>query len=116
MGQAITSEVNNPQKNHLQFFGGVGVIGGNKICLTASNGKGILLDFGWGFDTSRKYLNNFMDLRGSEVLFDGMTLQELPPPTGYLAGIYREDLYANKDANLLARFPFETGKPKTITE
>ncbi len=103
-------------RNRLQFFGGVGVIGGNKICLTASNEKGILLDFGWGFDTSRKYLNNYMDLRSSEVLFDGIALKELPPPTGDLAGIYREDLYANKAADLLKRFPFEQGKPKCITE
>jgi ribonuclease J len=104
------------EQTQLVFHGGVGVIGGNKICVRASNGKGVFLDFGWGFETSRKYLNEYMDLRKSEAILDGITLKELPEPVGMLSGIYREDLVANKDPQWLASHNVETGSPTCITE
>ncbi len=103
-------------KVSLQFFGAIGVVGGNKICLAASNGKAILLDFGWSFDTTRKYLGDFMNPRRFEILFDSIRLEELPRPYGTLAGIYREDLFVHKDPNLLKLYDIEGGQPKCVRE
>ena len=75
----------------LQFWGGCGTIGGNKILLMASTGKGIFLDFGYTFALDRQYFNEYMGLRGFSKIYDGIQMQELPPPRDHLAGLYAEE-------------------------
>lgn len=74
------------------IYGAFQEIGGNKICLQASNGKAILLDFGYDFTVAKQYFTGFMKLRPSEILLDGIALGFLPPPGGLISNIYRKDL------------------------
>ncbi|UYP44382.1 Ribonuclease J [Candidatus Lokiarchaeum ossiferum] len=80
------------KKTILEFFGGVGTIGGNKICLMAANGYGILLDFGYDFSIATKYFDDFMKPRQKQILIDGILIGMLPWPQGSLKGIYRKEL------------------------
>jgi len=78
---------------YLRFFGGINGIGGNQILAVASNGKGILLDFGLDFGINKKFFDNFMKIRENLALVDAPVAGLIPWPKGDLKGIYRPDLY-----------------------
>ncbi len=99
----------------LEFYGGVNSIGGNKILLTAANGKAILLDFGWNYQIDQKYLNDFMKLRKYRILLDSINIGELPIPKDSLAGLYREDLYTYYFEELANRFGAKLGEPTKVS-
>ena len=102
----------------ISFFGGINEIGGNKIALVSSNGKGILLDFGWSFQISHDYLHSFLTLRKHRRLLDGIFIGDLPKPLGVLKGIYSEDLYKNieKECRNQGILEGEPRKPEFIDE
>jgi ribonuclease J len=100
----------------LQFFGGVGKIGGNKIALVASNQKGVLLDFGWDFSLNRDFLDDFMKLRKFQILRDSFFLGEMPIPKDLFTGIYREDLYTYSFAQLNEKYRIAPCTPLYITD
>lgn len=80
------------KKTTIEFFGGVGTIGGNKICLMAANGSGVLLDFGYDFSIANEFFDDFMKPRQKQILIDGILIGMLPWPQGSLSGIYRKEL------------------------
>jgi len=84
----------------IEIFGGLNTIGGNKICVTASNGKAVLLDFGFDFKIAREYTDSFLKLRDKEYLLDAMTVGMLPEPNGILENVYREDLMMHEQQDL----------------
>ncbi len=79
-------------KTCLYFYGGLDHIGGNKICAMASNGKGVLLDWGYDFYINKQYFDEFLRPRKSEILVDMIKIGALPWPLKPLSNIYREDL------------------------
>jgi ribonuclease J len=100
----------------IEFFGGVGKIGGNKIVLVGANQKALLLDFGWDFSINHDFLHTFMALRKYQILKDSFILQEMPIPKGYFAGIYREDLYTYSYPELREKYQIVPGQPTYITD
>lgn len=70
----------------IDFHGGVGEIGGNKIKV---NGKenSFFFDFGLAFGRANDYLSEFLQPRKSNGILDFVTLGLLP----CIKGIYRED-------------------------
>lgn len=83
---------------NIQFYGGIQGIGGNQILVVASNGKAVLLDFGFDFGISGQYFDGFMKIRDKQALVDALKIGMMPWPTGDLKGIYRNDLSAlNQD-------------------
>jgi len=79
---------------YVKFFGGLRGIGGNQILVVASNGKSILLDFGYDFGIANQFFDDFMKVRNKMALVDGTTIGLIPWPEGELKGIYRSDLYS----------------------
>jgi ribonuclease J len=71
----------------LTVYGGVGVIGGNKILLEADN-TSLLFDFGIDYDLWGKYFEEYLKPRATRGLADLFEVGLLPP----LKGIYRNDL------------------------
>lgn len=70
----------------IDFFGGVGEIGGNKIRING-NQSSFFLDFGMGFSHANDYLSEFLQPRKANGICDFIKLGLLP----YIDGIYRED-------------------------
>lgn len=87
-------------KTTLEIFGGLNKIGGNKICITASNGKAAMLDFGLDFVVARRFTDSFLKLRDKEYLLDAMTVGMLPRPEGILKNLYRQDLLLHEQQDL----------------
>ena len=105
-------------KTTIGFFGGVNVIGGNKICLQAANGRAIMLDFGLDYGISKKYTDAFLKLRESEYILDALSIGLVPRPEGLLKGIYREDLMLHVAGDLKSVFgiPFDFAEKPAVTE
>lgn len=70
----------------LSFYGGVGVIGGNKILLE-DKGTKIFLDFGMNFEKYARFFTEYMPMRKCAAISDLIQLGLLPD----LKGIYRRD-------------------------
>ena len=88
----------------IEIFGGLNVIGGNKICITASNDAAVLLDFGLDFSINKKFTDSFLKLREKEFVLDGLFVGLLPKPSGTLVNLYRKDLMLHCKNNLLEAF------------
>ncbi len=70
----------------IDFFGGVGEIGGNKIRVEG-NDESFFFDFGMAFSRANEYLSEFLQPRKSNGILDFIELGLLPR----IKGIYRED-------------------------
>ncbi len=68
----------------IEFHGGVGEIGGNKILIKTPGGN-IFLDFGLSFSTHKMFFSEFIQPRGANGLGDYFETGLLPP----IPGIYR---------------------------
>jgi mRNA degradation ribonuclease J1/J2 len=79
-------------KPYIRVYGGTRGIGGNQIAVIASNGKGLLLDFGIDLGLNKKYFEGFLTIRDKQALVDCTKSGLLPWPVGDLRGIYRQDL------------------------
>ena len=77
---------------YIRFYGGTRGIGGNQILVVASNGKGVLLDFGLDFGITKQYFDDFLKIRDKQALVDATSVGLIPWPSGDLKGLYREDL------------------------
>lgn len=78
----------------LEFYGGVGEIGGNKIKLNQDNSS-VFLDFGMSFNTSGSFYSNFLNPRKLNGLGDFIEMGLLPE----VKGIYREDYLRHAGIN-----------------
>jgi ribonuclease J len=119
MAKKTTKEIKVSSSNtttQLEFYGGVGSIGGNKIALIAGNDKGVLLDFGYSFKIASDYLDDFMKLRNHSILNDAFKLGELPVSKGNLAGLYFEDIYNHEALNISEEFGAIGGQPTHIRD
>ena len=68
-------------------YGGVGVIGGNKVLLEDGDSR-LFFDFGTDFDARGRYFEEFLAPRATVGLLDPLEMGLLPP----LEGLYRPDL------------------------
>nr|MDO8114355.1 MBL fold metallo-hydrolase RNA specificity domain-containing protein [Candidatus Sigynarchaeota archaeon] len=91
-------------KTSIEIFGGINTIGGNKICVKASNDTAILLDFGMDFGVSKAFTDSFLKLRDKEYIIDGLSIDMLPMPTGILVNLYRQDLMLHSQDDLKDAF------------
>ncbi len=105
-------------KTTIGFFGGVNVIGGNKICLQAANGSAIMLDFGVDYGITKKFTDAFMKLRESEYILDALSIGLIPRPEGVLKCLYRQDLMLHVSADLKSVFsiPFDFADKPVVTD
>ncbi|MFH1381920.1 MAG: MBL fold metallo-hydrolase [Chloroflexota bacterium] len=71
----------------LSFYGGIDEIGGNKILLEDGPRK-LFLDFGFSYQTSKLFYEEYLKPRSGAGLLDPLTMGLLPP----LEGLYRPDL------------------------
>ena len=76
----------------ITVYGGVGVIGGNKILLEADNTT-ISFDFGIDYDVWLRYFEEYLKPRAGRGLADLFEIGLLPP----LKGIYRTELEPSWD-------------------
>jgi ribonuclease J len=76
----------------LQFFGGVGEIGGNKILLEDGDAR-IWLDFGQSFTWGEEFFTGFLGYRGRFGLRDPFALGLMPQ----IPGLYSEEALAPTD-------------------
>jgi len=74
----------------LTFYGGVGVVGGNKILLEDGDTR-VFLDFGLDYNQYGKYFEEYLKPRVGNGLGDFVELDLLPSPNK-LEGFYRSDL------------------------
>lgn len=70
----------------IDFYGGVGEIGGNKIKVDGQDAS-FFFDFGMGFSVANDYLSEFLQPRKANGILDFLALGLLP----CIKGIYRED-------------------------
>ena len=71
----------------IRFYGGIGEIGGNKICLE-DNGTKIFLDFGMSFNRRGMFFEEYLMPRSSNGIGDFLTMKLIPD----IKGVYRDDL------------------------
>jgi len=71
----------------LEFFGGVGEIGGTKIALE-DEGRRVLLDFGMSYARRKLFYEEYLQPRAGAGLNDFLAMGIVPP----LEGVYRPDL------------------------
>ena len=105
-----------PGETLVQVLDGASTIGGTKIAMHLASDKTILLDFGWNFRVDHDFLDGFMKLRKSNMLWDGMCIGELPAAMDRLAGLYREDLLHYCFEEVESRFGSIPGEPKHVTD
>ncbi|MCF2140506.1 MAG: MBL fold metallo-hydrolase [Candidatus Lokiarchaeota archaeon] len=96
-------------------YGGLNEIGGNKIVLRASDGSGILLDFGFEFRFLNEFFDEFLPIRQTQVLIDGFLIGFLPFPSNILTGIYRTDLWNHNQARISELYGNIPTEPLKIT-
>ncbi|WP_457559444.1 MBL fold metallo-hydrolase [Candidatus Harpocratesius sp.] len=96
-------------------YGGLDEIGGNKIVLRASDGSGILLDFGFEFRYLYEFFDEFLPIRRTQVLIDGFLIGFLPFPSDILTGIYRLDLWRHNQARIKELYGNIPTEPLKIT-
>ena len=81
---------------HLTFYGGINVIGGNKILLEDGDRK-LLIDFSFPYKRHKLFYEEYLKPRSGAGLLDPLVMGLLPP----LEGLYRGDLQI---PNLWQRF------------